>query len=134
MSQGKIRAALDDELYQLDTAFHTAIPNVHFDPVKNTPYQKTKITPQTVENPTYGDNFHRERGSFLVVLCYPLGSGEGAVMDKADEVKGWFYRGKSIEQSGVTVTIRTTPTIGTAYVSDDRYCVPVTIFYYANMC
>lgn len=133
MSQSDIRIALEKELIRLDSTFPIAISNVKFKPTSGVSYQSCKVIPQTVENPTYGDNFHRENGVFQIMLCFVLYEGEGDILLKADEVKEWFYRGKSITQGTTTVTIRTTPTIGTAYVTEDRYCIPISIFYYANL-
>lgn len=132
MSQFEIRKALSDKLFDLDPFFDTAEVNVKFNPKQDTPYQRYRLIPSNVENPTYGDNFHRENGIFEVTLCYPLYQGEGAIMQKADEVKAHFKRGQSVQSNSITTTIRTTPSIGGAFIDGDRYCVICSIFYYSN--
>lgn len=132
MSQSDVRIALGQKLFELDPFFETSPSNVKFEPKQGTPYQAYKFIPQSVENPTFGDNFHRENGIFEVKLCYPLYAGEGEIMQKADEIKVHFRRGLSVQNNNTKTTIRSTPTIGTAFIDGDRYCIICSIFYYSN--
>lgn len=128
----QIRIAFEKRLYNLDTGFETSVENVSFDATAGTPYQYIRLIPSTPQNPTLGDSFYREVGVCAITLCYPTNQGSGTAADKAEELRVWFKRGTSMEQDGTTVTVNRTPTIGTAYIKDDRYCVPVRIEYYAN--
>lgn len=134
MSQDDIRTAFEKKLKDLDNSFQTAYENVSFKPSTGIPYQSLSLIPLEPENPTYGDNFHREVGIFQVVLCYPIGRGTGPIKTKAEDIKEHFKRTTALTQNNTVVTIDKTPHIGAAYTIGDRYCIPVRISYYANLC
>lgn len=134
MSQFSIRNALRKHAIALDPSFDTARENVKFDPKANEPYQVFTVQPRTTSNPTFGDAFYRENGSFRINLCYPLNKGEGAAAKKAEEIQNHFKRGTTILEGGVAVIINRTPSIGAGYIQGDRYVIPVRIEWYADLC
>ena len=128
----QIRIAFEKRLYDLDNSFETSRENLEYNPIEGTPYQYIRIVPSTPQNPTLGDSFYREVGVCAITLCYPINEGSGDATTKAEEIRLWFKRGTSMEQDGTIVTVNRTPTLNTAYINKDRYCLPIRIEYYAN--
>lgn len=133
MSIRSLRAALEVALNSISPALVTAFENVPFTPTQGTPYQRVNLLRATPENPAIGSGMHRDIGVMQVTLCYPMGPGPQAAETRAEAIRTAFARGASLTSGAVTVHITTTPTIGPAYVEADRYCVPVSIRYHANV-
>lgn len=133
MSELSIRNALETRLKAISNGLPTQWENAAFSPPAAAPYQAVFVLPADPENPTMGDSFYRARGIFQVNLYYPLAGGSGMALAKAESIKAWFPRGSSYVANGVTVTIERTPGIGVARIVNGRYCVPVSIRYYANI-
>jgi hypothetical protein len=133
MSQIKIRRAFEKSLKSLDSNFQTAYENVSFTPTKDVPYQRVQLVPFEPENPTFGDNFHREVGEFQVFLCFPINNGTSAAYTKAEQIKNFYYRGLTLVEDGLEVIIRTTPAVSGGITANDRFIVPVIIEYYASI-
>lgn len=133
MSLLAIKAALETRLKAIASPLATHWENAPFTPPDKNAWQQVSFLPVAPENPTFGDSFHRLRGIMQVTLYYPLGGGAGTVIAKAESIKAWFPRGSSHVANGVTTTIERTPEIGVARIVNDRYAVPVSIRYYANI-
>lgn len=133
MSQLKIRRAFEKALKSLDPSFPTAYENVSFNPTKDVPYQRVQLVPLEPENPTMGDNYHREVGEFQIFLCYPLNKGLQDIYSKAESIKSFFNRGKTIPENDIEVIVRTTPSISGGITVNDRYILPVRIEYYVSV-
>jgi Bacteriophage related domain of unknown function len=127
-----IQRAFEKELKQFDPVTPTAYENQSFS-VPDTEYMRVRISPNAVENPTFGDNFFRESGRFIIFLCYPLDKGTSAALTKASGIRDYFKRGKTLVESGTTVQVESTPQIAGGVITDDRYVVPVVIEYFANV-
>lgn len=132
MSTVAIRKALEERLKTMQPALATAWENLPFTPAADVPYQRVLMTPATPENASYGAAF-REVGLYKVTLCYPQGSGTAAVQAQADALRQWFSRATTLRADGIEVIVRTTPAIGAGAIDGDRYCVPVSIDYLANL-
>lgn len=133
MSQIKIRRAFEKALKNLDPVFQTAYENVSFIPVIDVPYQRVQLVPFDPENPTMGDNYHRETGEFQIFLCYPLNKGVADAYEKAEVIKNFFHRGSSLAQDDIEVIIRSTPSVSGGITVNDRYVLPVIIEYYVSI-
>lgn len=133
MSLLAIKAALETRLKAIASPLATHWENAPFTPPDKSPWQAVHFLPAAPENPTFGDNFHRLQGVLQVTLYYPLGGGAGTAVSKAESIKSWFPRGSTFEANGVTTMIQRTPEIGVARIVNDRYVVPVSIRYYANI-
>lgn len=133
MSAKAIRLALETRLNTMSPALATAWENVAYTPVSGTPYQRVNVLRATPDNPIIGQGFYRELGIFQVSLCYPLNSGANAATERAELVRTQFKRGISLTSGTVTVTIDGTPTISSGFVDGDRWVVPVSIPYWANI-
>lgn len=129
-----IKAALEARLLGITSPLPTAWENVVFTPpVDGGPYQVVTMLPATPENPTMGDGFYREVGLIQISLSYPVNGGSGPVYTKAEAIRDWFYRGLSLASGGITVIIARTPAVGPGRPVEDRYVMPISIRYFANI-
>lgn len=133
MSQVLIRRALEKRLSAMSPALETAYENAAFTPVVGAPYQKVNLLPATPDNSIQGSTTYFERGIFQVMLLYPINTGANAAESHAELVKAQFKRGTSMTESGVTVNVITSPRLAPALVDGDRYCLPISITYQAQV-
>lgn len=133
MSVLKISAAFEKKLATIANNIPTAYENVPYTPITGTPYQRVRLLPASPENPTLGDGYYRDVGFFEIVLFYPLNAGRNAIQTKAEAIRSHFPRGLTMTESGLNVVVPKTPTIATATQLDDRYVVPITVEYYAEV-
>lgn len=133
MSHRNIRIALESRLAAMNPAVSIAGENTSFLPTPNTPYQRANLLPADPDNPIVGDGFYRELGIFQVSLCYPLNTGPAAAETRAELVRTQFKRGTTLTSGGYTITIDQTPTIASGFVDGDRWVVPISIPYWANI-
>ena len=78
MSTQKILSAFLVALDEITPSIPTKKPNVSFTPAVNQPYQRARLLPSPPENPTMGDDYHRENGIFEIVLFYPINGATAA--------------------------------------------------------
>ena len=129
-----IKAALEARLVAIASPLPTQWENVVFTPpTDGLPYQHVDILPASPDNPTLGDGFYRELGLMQITLSYPIGGGSGAVYSKAEAIRAWFPRGLSLTSGGITVQIPRTPAIGPKLPSPDRFVLPISVRYYADV-
>lgn len=133
MSHRNIRIALESRLAAMTPALAIAPENGSYLPVNGTPYQRINLLPANPDNPIVGPQFYRELGIFQVTLAYPLNTGPSAAETRAELVRTQFKRGTTLTSSGYTITIDQTPTIASGFVDGDRWVVPVSIPYWANI-
>lgn len=133
MSIRALRAALEVALNSISPSLATQFENVPFTPTAGTAYQRVNLLRAPPENPAIGAGMHRDIGVMQVTLCYPIGPGPQNAETRAESIRTAFSRGASFTSGAVTVHITNTPTVGPAYIETDRYCVPVSIRYHANV-
>lgn len=133
MSIAKIRAALESRLSALSPPIATAFENMAFSPVSGTPFQRVNLLPARPENEVLGSGYFREIGIFQVTLCYPANGGPAACQARAELLRNHFRRGTKVTSGGVTTLVTTTPALAASYPDGDRYCIPVSIRYMAEM-
>ena len=133
--QSNVRKAFEKMLVALPNGLgsaNTAYENVSFIPVSTQPYQLSRLVPLSVENPTLGDNYHREVGFYQVVLSYPKGKGVGALSTMADKVKDYFKRGTTLVEATDKIVVDRTPEISSVYINDTRAEITIRIRYYSD--
>lgn len=133
--QSNIRKAFEQHLVNMPQGLgsaSTAYENMSFTPVAAQPYQLSKLVPLPVENPTLGDDYHREVGFYQVTLAYPKGKGVGAIASMADKVKDYFKRGTTLTEGSDKIIVDRTPEISSIYVNDTRAEVNIRIRYFSN--
>ncbi len=135
MSSLKVKAALEAALNAMTPPLVTAWPNVAFTPPADNsiPWQKADVLFAAPDDLEMGSTYHREQGVFLVTLCYPVQTGSGAALARAELLRSIFYRGAAFTNAGVNVTIEQTPEIPAGFADGDRWVIPVRIRFYANI-
>lgn len=133
MSIVNIRAALETRLNAISPSLATAWESVPYTPVTGTPFQQVNLLLNEAENPTLGDGMYRVTGFLQVLLCYPPGTGPKAASARAELIRNQFQRGLGLSSGGTDVLIDRTPTIATAIIDGDRYRLPVTIYFSADI-
>lgn len=133
MSIDKVRTALEIALHTMVPALATVWENQDFAPVAGTPYQEAYLLPAPPDDSTMGDTHYRERGIFQVTLKYPVGVGSATAMARAQLIRATFFRGASFTSGGVTTRIPSKPEIGRGIVVNDRWVLPVSIRYFADV-
>lgn len=131
MSNLKIKQALEAKLNAMQPGLETAWENVNFP--ASPKYQVVYILFAEPENPTFGNDFYRQRGYMQVSLRYPQNQGAGAILARADKVRDWFNRGTSLTVDDVTVIIERTPEISVGSNEGDKYVVNVFVRFFANI-
>lgn len=133
--QSNVRKAFEQYLVVMPQGLgqtQTAFENVTFTPKVDQPYQLSRLVPLSVENPTLGDNYHREVGFYQVVLSYPKGKGVGALSTMADKVKDYFKRGTTLVEATDKIVVDRTPEISSVYINDTRAEITIRIRYYSD--
>lgn len=133
MSIVNIRAALETRLNAITPSLATAWESVPYTPVTGTPFQQINLLLNETENPTLGDGMYRVTGFLQVLLCYPPGTGPKAASARAELIRNQFQRGLGLSSGGTDVLIDRTPTIAPAIIDGDRYRLPVTIYFSADI-
>jgi hypothetical protein len=85
------------------------------------------------ENPTFGDDFYRQRGYLQINLSFPLNEGPAPAGKRGDLLRDTFRRGLSWVNDNVTTTVEETPEIGKGSVEANRYVVQVFIRFFADV-
>ncbi len=140
MSIVAIRAALEGALLELGWADATAFENVPFDPPPDgVPYQRVTcsfIRPWHVEN----SRSYRQEGWMQVDLAYPAGAsiafpsaGPGEASERAHAIRTAFFRGRTMQHSGIKVMVDEAPEIMTGYPGHGRYTIPVVVRFSAQI-
>ena len=133
MTIAKIRKALETQLAAITPAMATSFENVAFTPTPGVAYQRSNLLPNTPDDSQIGSKVFFERGIYQVTLCYPMGNGPAACEARAQLIKDAFKRGTSLVESGVTVIIMNAPSVSSAMIDGDRFCVPVSLRYQAQI-
>lgn len=133
--QSNIRKAFDKKLRDMPNGLgveNTALENVPFKPKANQAYQRTKLVPLPVENPTFGGDYHREVGFYQVTLSYPIGRGVGNMADMADKIQDYFKRSTLLIEGTDKITVDRTPDISSTYINETRVDQNIRIRYYSE--
>ncbi|MDU9711627.1 phage tail terminator-like protein, partial [Helicobacter pylori] len=74
-----------------------------------------------------------EVGLFQITLCYPINTGPAAAEAQAQLTRAHFKRGVSMVHSGITVVVMDTPRVAPALIDGDRFCIPLTVPFQAQI-
>ena len=133
MTISLIRSALETRLLSITPAMSTALENVPFTPASGVPYQRSNLLPNTPDDGQMASSVYFEKGIFQVMICFPIGTGPGAAEARAQLVKNAFKRGTTLVQSGVTVIIMNQPSVASAMIEEDRFCIPISVRYQSQL-
>lgn len=132
MSLLKIRSALETALSSMSPSIATAWENAKFTPVTGTPYQQVFLDADQPINPEMGAGY-QQSGIMNISLRYPLQAGISDAQSRAELIQLLFYRGASFVSGAVVVNIIKTAHIGKGVVVEDRWLLPVRVFFNANI-
>jgi hypothetical protein len=111
----------------------TAYQNASYQVATGMPYQLIHVVTFKPDEPTQGGGYYREHGVFQVTLVYPVGTGVGTLMARAELIRSYFKKGITLTNSGIKVIIADTPEFGYAQGSSDNVSLPVKIGYRADI-
>ena len=107
MSLSKIKSALLSAYSQGAFLLPTAYENVKFTPNNGKPWAAVTIVPNVPDVATLGPcGCDEHTGFFQIALYYPLNTGDGAILAKADEIHHHFKTGKRLEYQGQYLTVK----------------------------
>lgn len=107
--------------------YPTAYENVSFTPPQDQLYLSTQFGTPRIDDPVYGDLYHREVIQFQVFVVDLKGIGTANAIAKAEEVRSLFYRGLTAIESSTRMSILKTPQIAGNSIVQGRLVVPVLI-------
>jgi hypothetical protein len=129
-----IRQAFEQRLATLLPVIDTAYENVAFVPaLDTTPYQESYLIPATPDNSVLSGHYVREMGIFQVAVMYPLMVGVGDAEARVAAIVALFPRGLVMTNVGITITVEATPAVAHGFRDRDRWRVPVSVRYRAEI-
>lgn len=144
MSIVNVRAALETAALAISPALDTVMQSGVFvlasgsaaagayKPQADRPYQRLYLIPAAPDDREISSRFI-ERGAFQVSLFYPGFKGPGLAEARAELVRAAFYRGRTLTAGGLQTHITNVPEIGPGMEDGDRWMVPVSIRYRAEI-
>lgn len=124
-----IRKALETRLAATMPAASCSFENVDFTKTAGVIYQRSNLRPNTPDDAQIGSKVYFERGVYQVTVCSPMGGGPGVAEARAQLVKDAFKRGTSLVEGAVTVIIMNAPSVSSAMIDGDRFCIPISMRY-----
>ena len=134
MTIKRIRTALESRLNSWATAQSVPVAwqNVPYSPTTGTRYVRAAILPAETQNPIYGPDHRRLIGILQVDIVAPIGSGMGAIDTLAESICTEFARGTTLTQSGLTIIMDYSPSIGPSLIDEGWVYTPISIRYRAD--
>ena len=128
----EINRAIYTHLKDMAQDWRISIPNVTFTPTTNENYLELSFLPAGTSQATLGTTgMNRNTGLAQIMVKVQDGVGFKDADLKADEIAEHFKRGTILENGGVKVHI-TKVEPNPALVEDDKYNLPVSIYYRAD--
>lgn len=107
MSFANIKSALVSAYVNRGFSLPTAYENKQFDPKPGKPWASLVIVPNQPSASSVGEfGEDQHDGFFQIDLNYPLNTGDGAILAKADEISWHFRAGRAFVYADQTVRIR----------------------------
>lgn len=131
-----IRAAFETRLAAWAASQTPPIPvayeNVGFTPPTGR-YARCHVMPSPTESETFNGEHRRYMGIFQVSLYMPAGAGSGASAALAASLDATFPMRQPMTQGGVKIFLLSPMSEGPAIQDADRYVVPVSCAYRADV-
>jgi len=120
------QTAVRRRLAALTPSLPTAFEGISFVPPTGM-YQRLQFVINPPTDPTFGAYYHRENIQVQIFVADKLDVGTAGAITRAEVLREWFYKGLTLEESGVRMHVLRTPQIAGASVTSDRIIVPVLI-------
>lgn len=135
MSHTDVKKAIEKRLALVAGALPTARENMSFTPVVGTAYQRINFLRAAPDDLTQGRKMTRLQGIAQVSLFYlsPAATGTTLPDAMAASIAGMFKPVTMLTEGSTKVFITETATIATGYADGDRWVVPVSIPWYADV-
>ena len=135
MSYVEAKRAIEKRLNTLSGVIATAREGMAYTPVVNTPYQRINILKAPPEDMTQGRKMTRISGIAQITLFYPapVATGTTAPDNMAESIKAHFKPVQTLTEGSTKVFITDSATISTGFADGDRWVVPVSIPFFANI-
>lgn len=136
MSDALVRAAFETRLAAWAAAQSPAIPVAYENATFTAPtgrYVRCYLIPAPTECETFNGEHRRRMGVFQVSLCMPIGSGPAAANALAASLDAAFSLTAPMTQGSIKVFLLSPMSIAPAIQGDDRYVVPVSCTYRADI-
>lgn len=127
MSLPLIQGALEKRLSALTPKLPTAFENTPFSPVDGQPYQRATLIPNSPIDHGIAFDVKEWRGLFQVSLMYPLGAGRRAAQDRVELLVDHFDPMQTLSATGLRIELTASPDVGSGFIDDNRWHVPVTV-------
>ena len=135
MSFINVKKAFEKKLNTLVGVLPTARENVAYTPVSGTPYQRINFLKAKDDNLVQGRKITRINGIAQVTLFYPSPSASGTTLadTMAEDIKALFKPVQTLIEGSTKVFITDSPNIATGFVDGDRWVIPISINWFADI-
>ena len=135
MSYVDVKKAIEKKLATLSGVIATAREGMSYTPVVGTPYQRINILKADPEDLTMGRKMQRISGIAQITLFYPAPVATGTTLPDAmaESIKTHFKPVQTLTEGSTKVFIADSATIATGFADGDRWVVPVSVPFYANL-
>ncbi len=129
----KIRVALETALNAMTPSLATVWENHPYTPVVGTPFQRATLMLAEPDHIEITGHLFVQRGIFQVTLAYPPNAGPNPAQARAELLRSTFFHGAYFSSGDLVVNVIGTPEIGTGQNEEDRYMLPVSVRFSAQV-
>lgn len=129
MSVLKIKAAIETALTTITPTLPTVWENTSYVPVTGQPYQQLWFLDFITKHTEINATSYQIDSYFQIDLMYPLLSGSGTILARAEAIKSLFKQGSSFISGGQTVNITETPSVSSGRVDGNCWKIIVKVYY-----
>jgi len=129
MSVLNIKAAIETALNTITPALPTVWENTTYVPVTGQAYQQLWFLDFITKHIEINAKSYQIDSYFQIDLMFPLLSGTGTILARAEVIKSLFKQGSSFINGGQTVNIIETPSISSGRVDGNCWKIIVKVYY-----
>lgn len=135
MSFINVKKAIEKKLALLVGVLPTARENMTYTPISGTAYQRINFLKASDSNLVQGRKITRISGIAQVTLFYPSPSISGTTLadTMAEDIKAHFKPIQTLIEGSTKVFITDSPNIATGFTDGDRWVIPVSIQWFADI-
>lgn len=129
MSVLNIKAAIETALNAITPALPTVWENTTYVPITGQAYQQLWFLDFITKHIEINATSYQIDSYFQIDLMFPLLSGTGTILARAEVIKSLFKQGSSFINGGQTVNITETPSISSGRVDGNCWKIIVKVYY-----